>query len=452
MSSRTIDMCNGPLVKKIVVFSAPIILSGILQLLFTAVDMVVVGQFAESSALAAVGATSATINLLINLFTALSVGVSVSVSKNFGANSHEDVSQTVHTAMMLSIITGVFVGVMGFALSRPILILIDTPIGILEKATLYMKIYFIGMPASMVYNFGAAILRAVGDSKRPMYYLTIGGVVNVILNLIFVLGFGMDVDGVALGTVASQTLAAILVVIRLMREDGCIRLVLKELKIYTDKLVDILKVGIPAGVSGCIFSASNMIVQASLNSFNNDLIIAGTTISGNIECFVYMAMVGFNNAAITFTAQNYGAGKFYRIKKVLFHCSWLVTLVSIVMGLFCILLDKELLGIYSPDPEVVKYGALRLNIICITYFICGIMEVLVGTLRGMGFSTITTLISVLGIVGVRVIWIYTIFANHRTLEMLYWSYPASWLFIALALLVCFMVAYHKTATTRVSIE
>lgn len=443
MNNRNIDMCNGPLLKNVLIFAVPMILSGILQLLFNAIDMVVVGQFAGERALAAVGATSSTINLIINLFTALSVGVSVVISQNYGARSYQDVSESLHTAMLLSVLGGIFVAVLGFFVAKPLLQLIDTPVELLDMSTLYMKIYFIGMPASLIYNFGASALRAVGNTKEPMYYLLIGGVINAILNLILVIVFHMDVDGVAIATVVSQTVSAALVVRRLMLSTDCMKFDVRKMEIHFDKLIFILKIGIPAGVSGCIFSISNMLIQSSLNSFNDENMIAGSTVSGNIEGFIYVAMTAFNHAAITFTGQNIGAGKPKRVKKVLSANLLWVVLVGVIMGILCILFDTTLLRIYSPELAVIGYGAKRLFIICSTYFVCGIMEVFVGTLRGMGISTITSIITVVGVIGVRLFWVYTIFAEHRDFEVLLWSYPVSWVVICIALLGCFIMGYRK---------
>ncbi len=443
MKNKNIDMCNGPLFKNVLIFAVPMILSGILQLLFNAVDMVVVGQFAGNSALAAVGATSSTINLIVNLFTALSVGVSVAISQNYGAQSYDDVSESLHTSMLLSVLGGIVVAIIGFFVSRPLLELIDTPAEILDKSTLYMKIYFLGMPASLVYNFGASALRAVGNTKEPMYYLLLGGVINAILNLILVLAFNMDVDGVAIATVASQMISAILVIRRLIITTDCMKLDLRKLKIHFDKLVFILRIGIPAGISGCIFSLSNMLIQSSLNSFNDENMIAGSTVSGNIEGFVYVAMAAFNHAAITFTGQNIGAGKPGRVKKVLAANTLWVVLVGGFLGILFILFNTTLLKLYSPELAVIEFGAKRLFIICSTYFICGVMEVLVGTLRGMGISTITSIISVVGVIGIRLFWIYTVFAKHRDFEVLLWSYPVSWVVICFALFGCFIIGYKK---------
>ena len=306
-----------------------------------------------------------------------------------------------------------------------------------------MKIYFIGMPSSLIYNFGASALRAVGNTKEPMYYLLFGGIINAILNLVLVMAFHMDVDGVAIATVVSQTVSAALVVRKLMLSNDCMKFNVQKMKIHFDKLLFIFKIGIPAGISGCIFSLSNMLIQSSLNSFNDENMIAGSTVSGNIEGFIYVAMTAFNHAAITFAGQNIGAGKPKRVKKVLGANLLWVVLVGGIMGLFCILFDTTLLKFYSPEIAVIEYGTKRLFIICSTYFVCGIMEVLVGILRGMGISTITSITTVVGVIGVRLFWVYTIFAKYRDFELLFWSYPVSWVVICVALFGCFVIGYRK---------
>ena len=449
MKSKSIDMCNGPLLKNVFIFALPMIISGVLQLMFNAIDMIVVGQFAGNSALASVGATTSTINLIVNLFTSLSIGVSVVISQNYGAESFDDVSESLHTAMLLSVLGGITVGLIGFFSARPLLMLIDTPAEILDKAIIYMKIYFIGMPASLIYNFGASALRAIGNTKQPMYYLLIGGAVNAVLNLVFVIVFGMDVDGVAIATVVAQTISAILVVRRLILSDNCLKLDLRKLKIYPEKLMFILKIGVPAGISGCVFSLSNMLIQSSLNSFENENMIAGSTVAGNIEGFIYVAMTAFNHAAITFTGQNIGAGKCERVKKVLWTNIFWVTVVGGALGLLCLIFDRSLLSLYSTEFQVINYGEKRLFIIGITYFMCGIMEVLVGTLRGMGISTLTSFINVVGIISIRLFWVYTIFAHYRSFDVLYWSYPVSWTIICIALFACFCIGYKKLLESQI---
>ncbi len=440
--SYEIDMCNGPLFGKILRFFIPLMLSGILQLLFNAADIIVVGRFAGNEALAAVGSTSSLINLLVNLFIGLSVGANVLVARFYGAGQKKELAEMVHTAVMTSLVSGVILIFVGIILARPVLLLMDTPENVIDQAVLYMCIYFTGMPVMMVYNFGSAILRAVGDTKRPLYYLLAAGVINIVLNLIFVIGFSMDVAGVALATVLSQVVSAALVLRCLMRSEGDYRLVLNELKIVPNKLFKMVQIGLPAGLQGMLFSISNVLIQSSVNSFGS-VAMAGNTAAGNIEGFVYTAMNSLYQTAISFTGQNYGAQKYKRIGKILFRCQLLVVIVGLVGGNAAYLFSDSLLGLYSPDPEVISYGVLRLSIICTMYCLCGMMDVMVGSLRGMGYSIMPMLVSLTGACLFRVVWIYTIFKEIHTLECLYWSYPISWTVTFLVHLICFAVVYRK---------
>ena len=440
--SYEIDMCNGPLLGKILLFSIPLMLSGVLQLLFNAADIVVVGRFAGHQALAAVGSTSALINLLVNVFIGLSVGTNVMVANYYGAGDRERLSQTVHTAILSSIICGLALIFIGGFLAKPMLTLMGTPDDVLHQAALYMRIYFAGMPVFMLYNFGAAILRAVGDTRRPLYYLLIAGVLNVGLNLIFVIVLHMGVAGVALATVISQIVSAFLVIKALMNSDDMIRLELKKLKIHPARLRKMIRIGLPAGMQGAIFSVSNMLIQSSINSFGS-IAMAGSTAAGNIEGFVYTAMNSFYQTALSFTSQNMGAGKYKRVGRILILCQICVTITGLVLGNGSYLFGRQLLGIYSSDPEVIAYGLLRMSYLCIPYFLCGNMDVMVGSLRGMGYSIMPMLVSLAGACGIRVIWIYTIFRMSHTLETLFTSYPISWTITAVVHLICFMTAYRK---------
>lgn len=434
--SYEIDMCNGPILKKVLVFAVPLMLSGILQLLFNAADIIVVGRFAGSSSLAAVGSTTALINLLINIFIGLSIGANVMVARYYGAKNEKDVSETVHTAIAMSLLSGLFLVVIGFFASRLLLEMMGTPEEVLNKAVVYMKIYFAGMPVIMAYNFGSAILRAVGDTKRPLYYLTLAGVVNIVLNLFFVIRLNMDVAGVALATVVAQCISAALVLRCLMKMDGPLKLYLKKLRIDKRKTLQIMKIGLPAGMQGAIFSISNVLIQSSVNSFGA-IAMAGNTASANIEGFVYTSMNAIYQTNLSFTSQNIGGGKFTRVSRILMICLGTVTVVGMALGLGAVIGGTDLLKIYSSDPEVISYGMLRMSIICTTYFICGWMDTLVGSLRGMGYSVLPMIVSLTGACGLRVIWIFTIFAHYHTLFSLYISYPISWLITAAAHLVCF---------------
>ena len=444
--SYEINMFEGPILGKVLIFSIPLMLSGILQLLFNAADVIVVGRFAGSQSLAAVGSTSALINLLINVFMGFSVGVNVLVARYYGGRKERDVSETVHTAVTLSLVCGLILVAVGLALTRPLLELMGTPDDVIDKAVLYMQIYFIGMPANMLYNFGSAILRAVGDTKRPLYYLSAAGVVNVILNLISVIIFHMDVAGVALATIISQAISAVCVLRCLMRHESCLKIRLGELKIHKEKLMGIVKVGLPAGMQGAIFSISNVLIQSSVNSFGS-IAMAGNTAAQNIEGFIYNAMVAVYQANLSFTSQNYGAGKFSRINRIMFICIGVVSVVGFSIGVLAYGAGTSLLSIYSSNPEVIAYGMTRLQIIGLTYFTCGIMDTMVGSIRGIGYSVLPMLVSLTGACLFRIIWIFTIFQWSHTLLTLYISYPASWVLTATAHIVCFFLIRKKLPDT-----
>lgn len=429
-------MCNGPLLSKILVFTLPLIASGILQLLFNAADMVVAGRYAGSEALGAVGATSSLINLITNVFMGLSIGANVAVAHYYGAQREEDMKETVHTAILLSIICGIFVLFLGIVLASPALSLMGTPPEILPHAIAYMKIYFLGMPAMLLYNFGAAILRAIGDTKRPLFFLLTAGVVNVILNLIFVIGFGMGVRGVAFATIISQAISAVMIVRCMMKLEGPCRLILKELKIYPDKAKRIARVGLPAGLQGSIFSISNVLIQSSVNSFGA-IAVAGNTATCNLEGFVYISMNAFQQTAISFTGQNMGAKKEDRIKKTLLYCQICVIITGLLLGWLGYAFGNSLLHIYSDDEMVVAFGLRRMKIIFTTYFLCGTMDVCVGSLRGMSYSIMPMVVSLLGACGLRILWIMTIFRANPIPEVLYVSYPISWGITTIVHFICF---------------
>ena len=434
------NMCEGPLLSKLVLFAVPLMLSSILQLLYNAADVIVVGKFAGSTALAAVSSTGSLINLIVNLFIGLSVGANVAAARFFGAKDERGVHETVHTAMLLSIIGGIAVGIIGFFCSGTFLKWMDSPPDVIGQATLYMQIYFCGMPASMVYNFGASILRAIGDTRRPLIFLTISGIVNVILNLVLVIVFHMGVAGVAIATVVSQVLSAIFVVVCLIRAEGsAFQLFPRKLRIYRDKLQIMLRTGIPAGIQGSVFSISNVLIQSSINSFGS-IAMAGNGAAGNIEGFIYVAMNAFHHAALTFASQNLGAHNLARIRRVAVTCVLIVTVVGLALGGAALLCGEMLLSIYDSDPAVISYGMVRMRIICLTYFACGIMDVMGGLMRGLGYSIAPMLVSMLGACGLRVLWIFTFFRWEPTLVCLYTSYPISWVLTASAHAVCFFIA------------
>ena len=440
--SYEIDMTSGPLLGKILLFSIPLMLSGILQLLFNAADIIVVGRFAGSGALAAVGSTSSLINLLINVFVGLSVGVNVLVARYYGAQNDRDVSETVHTAVTTSIVSGLILVVLGILLANPLLRLMGTPEDVLGQSVLYMRIYFLGMPVLMVYNFGAAILRAIGDTRRPLYFLFASGVVNVCLNLFFVVVLGMGVDGVAWATVISEHISAFLVLKSLMGAPGALKLDLKQLRIHTRKLKRIVKIGLPAGMQGAIFSISNVLIQSSVNSFGS-IAMAGSTAGGNIEGFVWTAMDAFTQSTLSFTGQNYGAKKFHRITKVVWYNLGLVTVVGLVLGIGAYLVGPWVLQVYSSDPEVIAYGLERMLLVCTPYALCGVMNVLVGAMRGLGSSLTPMVVSIFGVCVLRVVWIYTVFPLDPSFAMLFLSYPVTWAVTAAIEVVCFFVIRKK---------
>lgn len=431
-----VDMCSGPLLKKLICFSLPLILTGILQLLYNAADIVVVGRFSGKEALAAVGSTGSLINLIVNVFMGLSVGASVVVAKAWGAQDHKSVSRTVHTAITLAGLCGVVLMGVGIFFSRTFLIWMGTPEDVLPGAALYMEIYFAGMPFNLLYNFSGAVLRAVGDTKRPLYILTLSGLVNVVLNLIFVICFKMSVDGVALATIISQAVSMVLALRCLMHADSSIRLMPRQLRIHKRPMLQMIRVGLPAGLQGSLFAISNVLIQSAVNSFGS-VAMAGNAAASNLEGFVYTAMNAVYQADMTFTSQNMGAGKPRRIKRILWLCLGLVSLIGLVMGAGMYLFGPALLSIYNNDPQVIAYGMLRVRIIALIYFTCGCMDVMVGQLRGIGCSFLPMVVSLAGACGFRILWLYTFFAATPTLETLYISYPISWILTA----SCHMAAY-----------
>ncbi|HJA35653.1 MAG TPA: MATE family efflux transporter [Firmicutes bacterium] len=437
--SYEIDMCNGPLFSRLLLFALPLMLSGILQLLFNAADIVVVGQFAGSNAMAAVGSTSSLINLLVNLFIGISVGANVLVARYYGSRSPEDVEQTVHTALITGFIGGFVLIAIGIPAARPMLELMGTPADVLDQAVLYMRIYFIGMPATMLYNFGAAVLRASGDTRRPLYFLFVAGVVNVIFNLFFVIVLHMDVEGVAIATVISQFISAGLIILCLVRMEGMCHLDFSRLRFHITKFKQILRIGVPAGLQGILFSISNVLIQSSINSFGST-VVAGNTAASNIEGFVYTSMNAIYQTSLSFTSQNMGAKNYHRVDKVLIQCELLVAAIGLVLGNGAYLLGNQLLGIYSGDAQVIAYGLQRLSICCASYFLCGVMDVLAGSIRGLGYSIVPMLITFTGICLFRVVWVFTAFQWHPSLFTIYISYPISWLVTIVANLTCYLVA------------
>lgn len=431
------DMTEGPLTKKIILYSLPLMVTGILQLLYNAADVIVVGRYAGSVALAAVGSTTSLINLILNVSMGLSVGASVAVAQDYGAKNYDSLSKSVHTSVLLGIFSGLIVALVGFFASGQFLVWMDSPEDILPLSTLYLKIYFLGAPASLVYNFCASILRSVGDTRRPLIYLTISGLLNVGLNLFFVIVFHMSVAGVALATIVSQYTSAAMIVTHMLKTDKVYKLSIKNLRFDGAKFKKILYIGFPAGLQGTVFSLSNVVIQSSVNSFGS-LVVSASTAAANLEGFVYTAMNTMYQAALTFTGQNVGAHKFERIKKVNVNCIALVCVIGIVLGGFVYIFAEPLLRIYIPnEPEALPYGVTRLLYVCAPYFLCGIMDVMVGSLRGMGASIMPMIVSLCGACGLRLIWIATVFKANHTLPALFISYPISWIITAGVHFVCY---------------
>ena len=436
-------MIDGPLFSGIVMYTIPIILTSVLQLLFNAADLVIVGRFCGSVSVAAVGATGAITNLIVNLFIGLSVGTGVTVAHALGSREDEAVHRAVHTAMPTALIGGLLLTFVGVLLSEPLLRLMETPETVLPLSTIYMQIYFGGMVFNMVYNFCASILRAAGDTKSPLIYLTLAGVVNVVLNVIFVTVLHMNVAGVALATTISQALSAVLVVIALMRRTDACHLDLKKMRIYAPQFMKMVNIGIPAGIQGSLFSISNVLIQSSVNSFG-DIFMSGNAAAGNIEGFAYVSINAFSQTAVNYVGQNVGARQYKRVGRIVGICLACVVVVGLTVGIIGYSLGEQLLSIYITDsPEAIAYGMIRLSYICLPYFLCGLMDVSTGALRGMGASIAPMVISVLGVCGLRVAWIYTVFQipQFHTPQCLYLSYIVSWS----ATFLIQIIAFSKTA-------
>ncbi len=450
-AGATFDVVGDPrpLPIKMLIYTLPIVATGILQLLFNAADVIVVGQFSGDAALAAVGSTGSLINLIVNLLAGLSVGASVCAAQAYGAQDDKTLSEVVHTAICVSVIGGVIFGIIGFVGSRTFLTWMGNPDDVIDQATLYLKIYFVGTPVMMLYNFGAAILRSVGDTRHPLVFLSISGAINVVLNLFFVIVLGMDVDGVAYATVISQAIAAVLVVVFLVRSKENFRLELSKLRINKKQFMNMVRIGIPAGLQGSVFSLSNVVIQSSINDFGK-VVMAGNTASSNIEGFIYISMNSFYHSALTFTGQNIGAGKPERIRKVMLLSAGMSALTGVILGAVALTFNHSLLSLYcTENPEAIEYGLVRMGVIATTYFFCGIMDSLTGSIRGLGNSVSPMIISMLGACGIRVLWINTAYkwVNYtektEKLRMLYLCYPISWILTCIALFVCFIIVKNN---------
>jgi len=450
MRKRNVDMLEGDLFINILLFALPVTASGIIQLLFNAVDMIVVGQFSGSSSMAAVSSTSSLISLITNLFIGLSVGSSVCIARRIGSGDYEKISDAVQTSITLALIFGIILMGFGIVFSRTLLEMMKSPVDVIDLSTLYLRVYFTGMPATMVYNFASAVLRAKGDTKRPLLALTISGVLNALLNLFFVVSLKMDVAGVALASSISAYVSAIIVLIVLVTDPGFTRFDPRHLYIEKGAFADIARVGIPAGIQSTVFSISNVVIQSSINSFGSAA-MAGNGAGSSISNFIYSGMNSFYQTCLTFTSQNVGAGKIDRVKKILILCLLDVAVTGIVLGWASVFFGEQLLSLYTHDPEVVCYGMIRLRYICIPYFIYGMMDVLVGSLRGMGSSVAPMIVSLLGVCAFRLLWVYTYFQVHNTFEDLFLSYPVSWIITAGTLLVMNIIVYEKLIKKKISL-
>ena len=429
-------MCNGSIMDKLISFSLPLMVSGILQLAFNAVDIIVVGRFSGSQALAAVGSTTALINVFTNLFIGISLGANVLAARFYAAGKDREMSETVHTSITLALISGIMMAVIGVLLAKWALEIMGTPDDVIGQSALYMRIYFMGMPFFMLYNYGAAILRAIGDTKRPLIFLIISGIANAALNMILVILFHMGVVGVAIGTIISQLISCVLVLICLYRSEGSYQLRFSKLKINGAYMEQIFQVGVPAGIQSTVINLSNALLQSSVNSFGS-IAMAGYTAANNMLGFLYMSVNSITQACMSFTSQNYGVGKLKRMDKVLRDCAILSISIAAVLGGLAYCFGPQILTIYTSDPKVINCGMEILAYTSITYFLCGIMDLFPGALRGMGYSAVPMVLSVIGTVGTRIVWVFGIFPNHRSLSVLFVSYPVSWILTIVLQVVCF---------------
>ena len=429
-------MCNGSIMDKLISFSLPLMVSGILQHAFNAVDIIGVGRFSGSQALAAVGSTTALINVFTNLFIGISLGANVLAARFYAAGKDREMSETVHTSITLALISGIMMAVIGVLLAKWALEIMGTPDDVIGQSALYMRIYFMGMPFFMLYNYGAAILRAIGDTKRPLIFLIISGIANAALNMILVILFHMGVVGVAIGTIISQLISCVLVLTCLYRSEGSYQLRFSKLKINGAYMEQIFQVGVPAGIQSTVINLSNALLQSSVNSFGS-IAMAGYTAANNILGFLYMSVNSITQACMSFTSQNYGVGKLKRMDKVLRDCAILSISIAAVLGGLAYSFGPQILTVYTSDPKVINCGMEILAYTSITYFLCGIMDLFPGALRGMGYSAVPMVLSVIGTVGTRIVWVFGIFPNHRSLSVLFVSYPVSWILTIVLQVVCF---------------
>ena len=441
-SRYSMDMTTGRLFPKIVSFTIPLMLTALLQLVYNAADVMVVGRFAGSLSLAAVGATSSLVHLSLNIFLGLATGSGVVAAKNIGAGDGAAVHRTVHTSMSLSVISGIAIGLIGFAITPFALRAMGIPDDVFPLSVQYLRIFFLGTPGSLIYNFGAAMLRATGDSKRPLYILTFTGIVNVLLNLVFVIFLKMNVAGVALATIISQYLSAVFVLYILLNANSIIRLSVSKLRFYKDEILEIIRIGIPMGIQASLFSLSNVIIQSSINSFGAAA-IAGNTASSNIDSVIHICCNSVSQSATTFTSQNYGAGQIKRIRRIYFNCVGLTVIIAAVCCAFLLTFGTQILGIFSTDPEVIEIGMIRMRLFAVTYVLNSILDVTTGQMRGLGKSVAPMAVTVAGVCGLRVVWVFTVFQLYRSMEVLYLSYPVSWGVTGAILLIMYIFTFRK---------
>ncbi|MBQ3127618.1 MAG: MATE family efflux transporter [Clostridia bacterium] len=438
----SIDMTTGALLPKIISFTIPLMLTGLLQIVYNAADVMVVGRFAGSLSLAAVGATSSLVHLSLNIFLGLATGSGVVAAKHIGAGNGASVHRTVHTSMLLAVISGIFIAAVGVLLSPFALQAMDIPDDVFPFSVTYLQIFFLGTPASMLYNFGAAMLRATGDSKRPLYILTFSGIINVVLNLIFVIIFKMNVAGVALATIISQFVSAVLVIYILINANSVIHLSVRKLRFYKEELIDIIKIGVPMGIQGSLFSLSNVIIQSSINSFGAAA-IAGNTASSNIDSIIHICCNSVSQTATTFTSQNYGAGQIKRIRRIYFNCVGFTVVIAAICCAFLLTFGTQVLGVFSTDPAVIEMGLIRMKLFAVTYVLNSLLDVTTGQMRGLGKSVTPMIVTMAGVCGLRILWVYTVFQAYRSMEVLYLSYPVSWAVTGAVLLVMYAVTFRK---------
>lgn len=456
MKSKNIDMIHGNLFSSVIMFSLPIIATGILQILYNNADLIVVGQFAENrdNAVGAIGSTSSLIHLIVNLFLGLSVGANVALAQSLGRNDDAESERTVHTSMLFSVICGIILMIIGVCFSRTFLTWMNATEALIDQSTVYLRIYFLGMPASMVYNFGSAILRAKGDTKRPLIYLTVSGLVNIVLNCVFVIVFGMDVDGVAWSTIISQYISAILILIALFNEKDCCKLVLSKLKLHPSETMLILRYGIPAGLTSVMFNISNVFIQTALNGYKNEAIVNGSAAAASLEGIVYTSMNAFSQAAMTFAGQNIGAGNYKRIGKIYAMCAAISVSVGIVLGYGMYFFAEPMLKIFikNPTADTIRYGIMRMSCILLFYFLDGLMEVQMGITRAMGYSSVPTIITIVTVCLFRLVWLVTVFKYFNTLISLFLCYPMTWALSVIIMHIVYVILYNRDIKPKIKAQ